>query len=91
LVRRDKELSNLAKLAELGNTPTVLWEIANATVGKPCQPLLTSVMKADGTATEENLKVANVVNKYYVEKVLKIQTGRGVQNNTQKAAATPRD
>jgi hypothetical protein len=35
LVRRDKEASNLAKLAESGNSPTVLWEIANAAVGKP--------------------------------------------------------
>jgi hypothetical protein len=29
MVRRDKEISNLAKLSELGNSPTVLWEIAN--------------------------------------------------------------
>jgi hypothetical protein len=35
LVRRDKEASNLAKLAELGDLPTVLWEIANAAVSKP--------------------------------------------------------
>jgi hypothetical protein len=91
LVRRDKEASNLAKLAELGNSPAVLWEIANAAVGKPCQPLPTLVTKVDGTATEGNLEAANVVNKYYVEKVLKIRTGRGVQNNTPKVDATPRD
>jgi hypothetical protein len=47
LVRRDKEASNLAKLTESGNSPAVLWEIANAAVGKPCQPLPTSVMRAD--------------------------------------------
>jgi hypothetical protein len=34
LVRPDKELSNLAKLAESKNSPTVLWEIANAAVGR---------------------------------------------------------
>jgi hypothetical protein len=41
LVRRDKEASNLAKLTESGNYPTVLWEIANAAVSKPCQTLPT--------------------------------------------------
>jgi hypothetical protein len=91
LVRRDKEALNLAKLAESGNSLMVLWEIANAAVGKPCQPLPTSVTKADGTATEGNLKAVNVVNKYYVEKALKIRTGMGVQNNTPKVAATSRD
>jgi hypothetical protein len=54
LIRRDKEASNLAKLVESGNSPAVLWEIANAAVGKPCQPcqpLPTSVTRADGTQT----------------------------------------
>jgi hypothetical protein len=91
LVRRDKEASNLAKLAESRNSPAVLWEIANAAVGKPCQPLPTLVTRADGKTTEGNLEAANKVNTYYVEKVLKIRTGRGVQNNTQKAATTPGD
>jgi hypothetical protein len=91
LVRRDKEASNLAKLTESGNSPAVLWEIANAAVGKPCQPLPTSVTRADGTTTEENLKAANTVNTYYVSKVLKIRTVRGVQNTSQKAATTSGD
>jgi hypothetical protein len=55
LVRRDKEASNLAKLMESGNSPAVLWEIANAAVGKPRQPLPTLVTRADGTHTKENL------------------------------------
>jgi hypothetical protein len=38
MVRRDKEMSNLSKLSESGNSPTVLWEIANAAVGKPASP-----------------------------------------------------
>jgi hypothetical protein len=41
MVRWDKEASNLAKLVESGNSPAVLWEIANAAVGKPRQPLPT--------------------------------------------------
>jgi hypothetical protein len=88
LVRRDKEASNLAKLTESGHSPAVLWEIANAAVGKPSQPLPTSVTRADGTHTEGNLKAANAVNAYYVQKVLKIRTGRGVQNACQNAATT---
>jgi hypothetical protein len=43
MVRRDKEASNLAKLVDSGNSLAVLWEIANAAVGKPCQPLPTSL------------------------------------------------
>jgi hypothetical protein len=39
MVKRDKEMLNLAKLSWSGNSPTVLWEIANAVVGKPRQPL----------------------------------------------------
>jgi hypothetical protein len=91
IVRRDKEASNLAKLTESGNSPAVLWEIANAAIGKPRQPLPTSVTRADGRTTEGNLEAANAVNTYYVQNVLKIRTGRGVQNTSQKAAATSGD
>jgi hypothetical protein len=91
LVRRDKEASNLTKLTESGNSPAVLWEIANAAVSKPCQPLPTSVTRADGTHTEGNLEAANAVNSYYEQKVLKIRSGRGVQNTSQKAATTSGD
>jgi hypothetical protein len=59
-------MSNLSKLSELGNSPAVLWEIANAAVVKPRQPLPTLVKKADGTDTEGNLKAADVVNAYYL-------------------------
>jgi hypothetical protein len=68
LVRRNKELSNLAKLAESNNSPTVLWEIANTAVGKPRQPLPGSVKDVEGNDTVENLEASNVVNSYYMEK-----------------------
>jgi hypothetical protein len=90
MVRWDKEMSNLAKLSESGNSPTVLWEIANAAVGKPRQPLPALVKKADDTDTEGNLEAADVINGYYVEKVRKIRAGRGVQNSTRESAAKPR-
>jgi hypothetical protein len=91
MVRRDKEMLNLSKLSELGNSPTVLWEIANVEVGKQRQPLPALVKKANGTNTEGNLEAANVVNTYYVEKVRKIQAGRGVQKSTREVATKPRD
>jgi hypothetical protein len=34
LVRRDKEMLNLAKLSESNNSPAVLWEIAYSAEGK---------------------------------------------------------
>jgi hypothetical protein len=80
MVRRDKELSNLAKLAASKNSPTVLWEFANAAIGKPRQPLPGSVKDGEGNDTVGNLEAANVVNRYYVEKVRKIGAGtRGVK------------
>jgi hypothetical protein len=91
LVRRDKKASNLDKLKESGNSPAVLFEIANAAVGKLRHPLPTSVTRADGTHTEGNLEAVNAVNAYYVQKVLKIRTERGVQNTSQKASSTSRD
>jgi hypothetical protein len=85
LVRRDKDLSNLAKLCESKNLPTVLWEIANAAVGKPRQPLPAAVKDADGVDTKRNLEAANVVNSYYVRK---IRASKGVENGTRESAAT---
>jgi hypothetical protein len=75
----------------LGNSPAVQWEIANGAVGKPRQPLPTSVTRADGTQTEGNLEAANTINDYYVQKVWRIRAGRGVQNTSQKTFKTSRD
>jgi hypothetical protein len=90
LVRCGKELSNLAKLAASKNSPTVLWEIVNAAIGKPLQPLPGSVKDAEGNDTVGNLEAANVMNSYYVEKVWKIQAGtkgctRGVKKRCLQA------
>jgi hypothetical protein len=40
------------------------------------------VRNADSIDTKGNLEAANVVNWYYVEKVRKIRTVRGVENGT---------
>jgi hypothetical protein len=82
LVRRDKEMSNLAQLSESKNSPAVLWEIANAAVGKPRQPLPAAVKDADGIDMKGNLEATNVVNSDYVEKLWKIRAGRGVEKGT---------
>jgi hypothetical protein len=96
LVRCDKELSNLAKLAESKNSSTILWEIANAAVGKPRQPLPSLFKDAEGNDTVGYREAANVVNSYYVEKVQKIQAGpkghtRVVQKCCPHRSSSPRD
>jgi hypothetical protein len=84
LVRCDKEFSNLSKLAESKNSPTVLWEIAIAAVGKPYQPLPGSVKDTEG-----NLEAANLVNTYYVKKVQKYGPARGESKNAVHSALRP--
>jgi hypothetical protein len=91
MIRRDREASNLSKLVELGKSPAVLWEIANAAVGKPRQPLPASLTRAEGMQTEGNIETANTINGYYVQKVLRIRAGRGVQNTSQMTSTTSRD
>jgi hypothetical protein len=82
---------HFCKLSESRNWPTVLWEIANAAVGKPRQLLPTTVKDREGKGTEGHLKAANVVNTYYAEKVRKIGAGpRGVKNRTRESATTSR-
>jgi hypothetical protein len=75
LTRCHKLMSNLEKLAASNNSPTVLWEIANAAVGKPCQPLPDALRIEDGNVTLEKLAAAGAMNAYYIEKVLKIRSG----------------
>jgi hypothetical protein len=41
--------------------------------------------------TEGNLETANTINGYYVQKVLRIRAGRGVQNTSQMTSTTSRD
>jgi hypothetical protein len=92
LVRRDKEHSNLANLAESKNSPTVLWEIANAAVGKPCQPLPGSVKDMEGNNTVGNLEALNVVNAYYAKKVPKTWANtREVEKCCSQRSTTSRD
>jgi hypothetical protein len=91
LVRRDKEASSLAQFVESGNSPAVLWKIANAAVCKPRQPLPTLVTREDGTQTEGNLKTVDTINGYYAQKVLRIRAGRRVQNTSQMTSTTSRD
>jgi hypothetical protein len=92
LVIRDKELSNLAKLAESKNSPTILLEIANAAVGKLRQPLPGAVKDTEVNDTVGNLKAANVANAYYVEKVRKIRATQGEYKNCcPQSATTSRD
>jgi hypothetical protein len=50
MVRRDKRLSNLAKLKESRNAPRALWEIANSALGK-ARPTLPETVNDNGVET----------------------------------------
>ena len=55
LVKHDMIWANLAKLRESHSNPKILWELANAAIGKN-QP--------DGIATKVNMVAANTLNSY---------------------------
>jgi hypothetical protein len=72
MVRRDKRLSNLAKLKASRNAPRALWEIANSALGKAC-PTLPETVKNNGVETSGPAETASAVNQYYVDKVALIR------------------
>jgi hypothetical protein len=89
IVGCNKLLSNLSKLAASKNLPTVLWEIANAAIGKPRQPLPDLV--------KNSVRRPTAVNEFYVDKVRKIcasiaaslTSGLPLPGATLPAARTP--
>jgi hypothetical protein len=73
LVKRDKLLSNLSKLQASDGSPRVLWEIANAALGK-ARPTLPASVKVNGVGTTGPAAAATAVYRYYVDKVDMIST-----------------
>jgi hypothetical protein len=69
LVRRDKQDSNLLSLAKAKNDPKVLWGLADQALGKDRQSLPASITGADGKATSTPMEAAEVINRFFVEKV----------------------
>jgi hypothetical protein len=73
LVARDKKRSNASKLAEAGNDSRLLWELANAAIGKCRTTLPNNLLNVDGSPTESSADAANLVNEFYVAKVDKLR------------------
>jgi hypothetical protein len=72
MVRRDKQLSNLAKLKGSRIAPRALWEIANSALGK-ARHTLPETVKNNGVETSGPMKMAAAVNQFYVDKVARIR------------------
>jgi hypothetical protein len=62
LVKWDRLLSNLDRLAASGDSLKVLWEIANAAIGKSMPHLPPSVSDAAGKMTRGPLAAAMALN-----------------------------
>jgi hypothetical protein len=69
LVARDKRRSNADKLAKSMNEPKLLWQIANAALGKNRPTLPISIRKPYSAMTVGNAKAAAILNRSYVTKI----------------------
>jgi hypothetical protein len=69
MVQRDKHMSNATKLCKANNDPKVLWELANAAVGKDHPTLPPSLVDGDGIKTSTDEEAAEKMNSFYIHKV----------------------
>lgn len=74
LVARDKRDSNMSKLVRSSNDSKLLWQIANAALGKDRPSLPKAVRRTDGSMTASDLEAATVLNESYVSKVLRLRS-----------------
>jgi hypothetical protein len=72
LVRTDKQDSNLLALKKACNDPKVLWHLADQALGKDRPSLPTSITGANGPTTTP-MEAADVMNKYFIDKVDDLQ------------------
>lgn len=73
LVERDKRASNESKLDKSKNDPRVLWELANAALGKPKPTLPLSLLDASGSMTVGKVATASAMNDFFIKKVVKLR------------------
>jgi hypothetical protein len=73
LVRRDKLRGNINTLGKAAGDPRVLWNLANAALGKPKPTLPRTLSNPDGTKTADDKESANLMADYYVKKVLDLR------------------
>jgi hypothetical protein len=73
MVQLDKHMSNASKLCNAKDDPKVLWELANAAVGKERPTLLPSLYQENGEYTKTDKEAADQMNSFYVEKIDKLR------------------
>ncbi|QQP36077.1 Uncharacterized protein FKW44_021061, partial [Caligus rogercresseyi] len=66
LVKRDRICTNMGELRKSPNDPKVLWRLANEAIGKS---------SVNGISTMDNAETATAVNKFYIDKVIKLRHG----------------
>jgi hypothetical protein len=74
MVQRDRHVSNAAKLSKSNGNPRVLWELANAALGKDRPLLPPSLVKSGSrTKTASDKEAADEMNSFYIDKVDKLR------------------
>ncbi|QQP39087.1 Uncharacterized protein FKW44_019856, partial [Caligus rogercresseyi] len=74
LVKRDRICTNMGELRKSPNDPKVLWRLANEAIGKSSVSLPAS-LEVNGISTMDNAETATAVNKFYIDKVIKLRHG----------------
>jgi hypothetical protein len=67
-VRRDKLHSNISTLNKARGDPRVLWQLANAAMGKPKANLPKQLSKPDGSKTTNDKDAADLMAEFYTKK-----------------------
>jgi hypothetical protein len=70
MVRKDKKACNVAILARSGNCHRVLWDLARAAISQNQPTLPATLRNSDGSMTVGTLSAANLVNAFFIEKIV---------------------
>ena len=76
-VRRDRVASNVEALEKLGGDPGRIWRLADSLTGRGRSGGLPPRLLDDGQLVEGDDKLADTMNRHYIEKIDKIR--RGIQ------------
>jgi hypothetical protein len=90
LVRRDKQDSNLLSLKKASNDPKVLWRLADQALGKDRPSLPASITGANGPTTTP-MEAAEVMNKFFVDKVDDLQKKALLPRLPEEAPGVPEE
>ncbi len=82
LVRRDKLASNEELLRKDNFSPKVVWQLANAASGRSTRSgLPTELIDGDGARIRGDARLADCVNRFYIDKIDRIRAGIGEESD----------